>query len=91
MPEPIRVRIAEIIYPGDHHIQRNVRPSPYRVKDSVNISKEAFEKFRARSPQKLHSPPTRQREPAPDLIQGEQDEQEKKSHQDPELRRNLRP
>ncbi len=86
MPGPIRVRIAEIIYQSCYDVQRNVSAGPYRITDSVTISKEAFEKFKAHSMQELHAP----QRPAPDRIQGGSDEQKKTSHhQDPELKRNL--
>ena|SRR5208283_3091711 len=78
MPGPIRVRIADIIYQSGYDVQRNVGASPYRIKDSVNISKEALEKFRSHSLQELHAP------------RGGRDEQNEKSHLlDPELKRNL--
>jgi len=57
MTEPIRVRIVEIVYQNDYHAPKKVGPAPYRVKDSVNISQEALEKFRAQDRQKLIVPP----------------------------------
>jgi DnaJ-domain-containing protein 1 len=86
MPGPMRVRIAEIVYQSGYDVQRNVSAGPYRITDSVSISKEAFEKFKAHSQQELHA----QQGPAPDQIRGGRDEQKKTSHhQDPELKRNL--
>jgi DnaJ-domain-containing protein 1 len=51
MPEPVRVRITEIIYQCGCNTQNSVRGGPnadaYRVKDTVSISNEAFKKFKA--------------------------------------------
>ena len=57
MTEPIRVRVVEVVYQNDHDIPQKVGAVPYRVKDTVNISKEAFEKLRAQDRQKLIVPP----------------------------------
>ena len=102
MPGPIRVRIAEIIYQSGYDVQRNVSAGPYRITDSVSISKEAFEKFKAHSQQEPHAPQEpAQASPGPriasgtgsdpgDRISGGRDERKKISHhQDPELKRNL--
>jgi len=56
MTEPIRFRIFEIVYQNDYDIPKKVGPVPYLVKDSVNISSEALEKFRAQGMQKLIVP-----------------------------------
>ncbi len=86
MPRPIMVRIAEIIYQSGYDIKRNVSAGPYRIIDSVSISKEALEKFKAHSMQELQAP----QEPAPDRIGGGRDEQKSiNPDQDPELKRNL--
>ncbi len=103
MPEPIRVRIIEIIQQSGYDIPKNVSSALYRIKDLVNISKEAFEKFRAHNQQELQAPQEpAQAGPGPrikptsgagsdrgDPIRDGRDEREKKSRQDPELRRNL--
>ena len=80
MPEPIRVRIAEIVYESgcDNQdiVKARPRPDPYLVKDKVSISEEAVEKFRA------HNSGNNQ------LVDAGK-EQQKKSQQDPELEKNL--
>ncbi len=73
----IRIRIAEIIYRSRYDIQKTVKAGAARVKDSVEISEEAFEKFRAHSRQELLTP------------QGGRDEQPGQKLQDPELKKNL--
>jgi len=98
----MRVRIAEIIYQSGYDVKRNVSAGPYRITDSVSISKEAFEKFKAHSLQELHaSREPAQASPRPrvesgagsdpgDRISGGRDEQKKISrYQDPEVKRNL--
>ncbi|MGA2404161.1 MAG: J domain-containing protein [Syntrophobacteraceae bacterium] len=77
MPKLIRIRIAEIIYQSRYDVPRTVKTGAARVKDSVEISKEAFEKFRAHSRQELYD------------SQGGRDEQLEKRLKDPELKRNL--
>ncbi|SPF43776.1 hypothetical protein SBDP1_470047 [Syntrophobacter sp. SbD1] len=76
MTEPIRLRIAEINYYIGPDTQRNVRAAPYRVKDQVSISKEAYEKFRASTGQKKQ-------------LQQEPDKHEAKTPEDPNKGRNL--
>lgn len=77
MQELVRIRISEIVYRSPYDVQRTVKAGPARVKDSVEISKEAFERFRAQGRQELQAP------------QGGRDEQPEKRLQDPELKKNL--
>jgi len=57
MPEPIRVRVIEFVYQDGQDVQKKANAAPYSVKDSVNISKQAYEKFRAQGRQQLIVPP----------------------------------
>lgn len=74
MVEPVRFRGVGIIYGNGPVIQGRAADEPYRVKDTVDISKEAFEKFRA----------SREKE----LLTGA-DGQKKESLRDPVQERNL--
>lgn len=57
MPEPIRIRIAEITYPSGCQTGQRNNAVPYRVKDSVTISQEALQKYEAQNGRKLEKPP----------------------------------
>jgi DnaJ-domain-containing protein 1 len=74
MVGPVRFRSVEIIYDIGRAVQRRAADGTYRVKDTVDISKEAFEKFRASREKDL-------------LIGG--DEQKKECLRDPVQERNL--
>jgi DnaJ-domain-containing protein 1 len=90
MPGPIRVRIAEIIYQNGYDVKRNLSAAPYRITDSVSISKEAVEKFKAYGPQELHAPQeSAQTRPGPGSRGGRDGRKKTSQDQDPELKRNL--
>ncbi len=76
MPEPVRIRIAEIIYRDDWNIRKNAGKSAPRIVDSVKISKEALEKLRMAKNED-------------NQLLNQEDEREQEEYSDPELKENL--